>query len=582
VQSLRSSGPRVTVLGILADKAARALFPKVVRERLFLTADLTEGVTLAEQNPPDVAFVEIGMGEGAGLALVHHLKAVVPNVVVYALASRHALEAAANAVALGGAGLIMMPVGGDEILSAIDAVKARLAEKAMRADLERASRAYAQAAGWMAHVAGLAAAPGRTAAAEQLVEVLIDATGAAGAAVYLAAGERPNELTRAAASPTLDKSPPLGMEAEVLEYAHNERLLVVPLTLGAIRAGHLLLSEPGALSNHSGGPRLDGVVKLLATQAACAFALLGEREKSGAAVIKDPSSSAYSFAYYVDVAGREIDKARRYGRRFAIATVAFEAAADRKLPPMSHAEMADQLLKAARDTDVLAHVDEHEFHLLMPETDGLGAHAARRRVIARISERIGKALPAGLLVGVSTFPHDGSDLSQLLRVARRRAEAMRYSLVRRLGPDQTSVLDLADAFGWELEVPPVDAIFAARPLELPLADVAALGSAVVGDALRGGATLVVVAQNDKLGLGAAVRAALGPPRENVTLHAVDVRAAIPGDGIEALAVLAEHGAYAVLGRSEKGFVRGLHTADPLLADTLAERLGRAAGLRLFT
>jgi hypothetical protein len=131
-------------------------------------------------------------------------------------------------------------------------------------------------------------------------------------------------------------------------------------------------------------------------------------------------------------------------------------------------------------------------------------------------------------------------------------------------------------------VPPAEAIFAARPLELPVADVAALGSAVVGDALRGGATLVVVAQNEKFGLGAAVRAALGPPRDNVIHHAVDVRAAMPGDGIEALAVLAEHGAYAVIGRCEKGIVRGLHAADPLLADTLAERLGRAAGLRLFT
>jgi hypothetical protein len=29
-------------------------------------------------------------------------------------------------------------------------------------------------------------------------------------------------------------------------------------------------------------------------------------------------------------------------------------------------------------------------------------------------------------------------------------------------------------------------------------------------------------------------------------------------------------------------VRGLHAADPLLADLLAERLGRAAGLRLFS
>jgi hypothetical protein len=183
---------------------------------------------------------------------------------------------------------------------------------------------------------------------------------------------------------------------------------------------------------------------------------------------------------------------------------------------------------------------------------------------------------------VSTFPHDGANLSQLLRVARRRAEATRHSLVRRLAPDQSGLADILDAFGWELEAPPPHVISAARPLELPLGDAVGLAAAVVGDALRGGATLLVAAHHETLALGAAVRSALGPPRENVTLHTVDVRAAGSSDTIEALAVLAEHGAYALIGRREDGVVRGLHAADPLLADLLADRLGRAAGLRIFT
>jgi hypothetical protein len=78
-----------------------------------------------------------------------------------------------------------------------------------------------------------------------------------------------------------------------------------------------------------------------------------------------------------------------------------------------------------------------------------------------------------------------------------------------------------------------------------------------------------------------VRASLGSPRDNVTLHAIDVRAA-SGENVEAISVIAEHGSYALIGRTEGGVVRGLHAADPLLADLLAERLGRAAGLRLFS
>ena len=253
----QTPGPRLTVLAILSDGAARELLPKVVRDRLLITDNLSEGLVLAEQSPPDVAFVEIGMGDGAGLALVHHLKAVVPQVAIYALSSRLALEAAANAIALGGAGLIMMPVGGDEILSAIGAVKLKLADRAMRADLERASLAYARAAGWMARTAALAGSASRTAAAEQLVAVVLEATGAAGAAVYLTAGERPGELSRAAASPSLERSPSLGLDAALLDYARRERLLVVPLAVGPIRAGHLLLAPPpeGPESRGRASPR---------------------------------------------------------------------------------------------------------------------------------------------------------------------------------------------------------------------------------------------------------------------------------------------------------------------------------------
>ncbi|MEO7331666.1 MAG: response regulator [Minicystis sp.] len=607
-------GTRSTVLAVVADVTAAALFPKLIlQDRLLLTGDLAEGLTLAGAENPEVAFVEIGINGGAGLAMVHHLKAVVPGITIFALSSRSALEAAANAVALGGAGLLMMPIGGDEVLSAVASVRVRLAEKAMRIEVEQASLTYARVAGWLGRVAELADSSNRRSAAEQLVEVLTEATSSPGAAVYLGANDKPTELTRAAVSPALEHLPAFGMESEIMEQARKERLLVVPLATRTLRAGHVLLAEPRASTLGAGlltadgkplsgplsqtapasratsggrtspaslrGPagRFDGLVKLLATQAAASFALLGERERTGGAPLKDPASSAYSFAYYVDVAGREIDKARRYQRRFAIATVAFDApgAAGPSAP-----EMADLLLNAARDTDILARVDDHEFHLLMPETDGLGAHGSRRRVLARFAEK-GGARPAGLMVGVATFPHDGQDLSQLLRVARRRAEASRGSIVHRLGHEQGKLVDLIDLVAWDAAPPPPQEIAAPRAIELSLPDAAALAATVVADALRGGTALITVAHHPGLTLGAAVRAALGTPRDNVTLHAVDVRAT-QGEEVEALSVIAEHGAYAFIGRSRGGMIKGLHAADSLLADCLAERLGRAAGLRIFS
>lgn len=562
------------VLAVVADPASREVVTKVIPHGLVITEELGQAVALAESHRPDIAFVEVGLQDGAGLALVHHLKAVLPRLAVYALASRRALDTAANAVALGGAGLIIMPPGGDEILSAVEAVRDRLRDEALRSETEAMARNHAILASWAAAIGRVAEAPTRASAASQLLDAICGSTsdrGPSDGAVYLRAGG--SSFLLVAATDGLLDLPRAFAEEALADLLQREHLQEVPVTIGGVVSGHVCLRGSTPLASPD-------MAALFSSQVSLALSIAGERERSGGAAIKDPGSSAYSFAYYVDVAGREIARAERYSRRFAIATIAFDRADGD--PPMTHAEMADQILKAARDTDVLAHVEEHEFQLLMPETDGLGAHAARRRVLTRIAERVGRLLPDGLRIGFATYPHDGTDLSRLLRVARRRAEATRYSLVRRFAPDQSGLSDLLDAIAWDLDAPEPEATFAARRLELPVTDAAALGGAVVTDALRGGGAIIVLAANDKLGLGSAVKAALPPPRENLTLHVVDVRASARCGDLEAVAILAEHGTYALVGRNERGVVHGIHAADPLLADVLAERLGRAAGLRLLT
>jgi ActR/RegA family two-component response regulator len=605
----------LTVLAVIGDEATRTLFPRVIpSDRLLLASDLAEGIALAQDRSPDVAFVDVGIGDGAGLAMVHHLKALAPEATVFALATKAQLESGAHAVALGGAGLFLLPLGGDEVLNAVGSVRLRLAERALRIQLEQESARSARAAGWIARLAELADARDRNAAAQQLAEVLMEATSAAASAVYLVVGEQSTELVRAAATAALDRAPAYGTEADILDFARREQLVVVPLALRKVVAGHVLLqNDPGRSSAFPTGkrpestgsvrrraPLLDGLVKLLAAQATTALALLGERERAtGGAAMKDPTSSAYSFAYYVDVAGREIDKAKRYMRRFSIATIVIEPEEDPAPDPIgdfawwlgepsstaiSPGQVAEQLLHAVRDTDVLARVDENEFQLLMPETAGLDAHACHRRMLSRLAESDKSAgyLPKGLLVGLATFPHDGQGLTQLLRIARRRADATKASIVHRISQDQRSIAELCELLLQDSARTdgPV-AISAPRAFELSLPDTVMLAASVVRSALRGGAVFIAVAHHEGLNLGAAVRAILGPPREDVVMHALDLRASPDCRDIEALCVLAEHGAYALIGRSQGGMVRGIHAADPLLADFLAERLGRAAGLRVF-
>jgi ActR/RegA family two-component response regulator/GGDEF domain-containing protein len=558
---------------MVADGPSRDVLAKVLGgHRLLLARDAAHAIELAEAEQPEVALVDVSVSDGAGLAMVHHIKALAPASTVYALALPTALEAGTHAIALGGAGLIVLPLAGDEILNVLAGVITQRAARRRTAEVERSARAHEQTAAWFTQLAELAELD-RATAAGRLASVLMVATDASGALVYLAAGGAA-ELGRAFASAGLERAPAFGTEMEILGVATQMGLFVVPLVVRKLSIGHVLLKDPNPTTT-------DGLLGALAAQAATALALLTEREHaSGGGSMKDPTSSAYSFAYYADVAGREIDKARRHNRRFSIATVVLEA--NESLPVGAAAEVADQLLKAARDIDVLARVDEREFHLLLPECDGMGAHASRRRMLGRLRSSSQGHLAEKLLVGLATFPQDGRDLSRLLRAARRRAEDVKDSIVHHVEADAVTLGDLIDALGQRKSAPPQPfAITKARSFELSLADLTELATAVVTESLRGGSTFIAVAHHAGLCLGAAVRAAVGPLSDGSVLHALDTQAATDGHPIEALAVFAEHGAYALVGRSEGGVVRGIHAADPLLADLLCSLIGRAAGLRIF-
>jgi GGDEF domain-containing protein/ActR/RegA family two-component response regulator len=609
------------VVAVVADASTIQLMHRTLDtsgDRLTVATDLAEGLARAASEVPDVVLVDVALGKNAGLAVVHHVRAISPGVQVYALARAEHLALGAQAVALGGTGVLMMPLSGDELLTALSDVRTRRAEREVRMRLEREAAASRRGVSVVTQVAEIAEARNRRDAAERLARLLVESAGAKRALVYLPAGEGSRQLMRVSTAGNVPESPAFCDDMEVLSWAADAGLEVIRLTVRKEHMGLVLLG---------GAPRRGVVepfpfVELMAAQAATALALIGEREKSHRGAMKDPSSSAYTFAYFVDVAGREIDKARRHGRRFALATLSIEPGVEEPagvetgladagtshvpsepLPSTERAsdqpssdflhprepsvEVAERVLSVVRDTDVLARVDETEFYLLLPETGGMGAHTCRRRILRQIGRARGQRQASGptfeLTVGVATFPHDGSDLSQLLRVAKHRADASRNSVVRRMRLDRLALGDLVDALFWKLgditgahdggcDLP--------RSVELPIMDLVGLAVAAVDEAARGGAVRVVATQHSGMCIGSAVRTALSAADDEVRFDAVDV-SHVPGCGdLEALGIIAEHGAYSLVGRLERSVVRAVHAADPVFADLLVQRLGEAAGVRL--
>jgi GGDEF domain-containing protein/ActR/RegA family two-component response regulator len=567
------------ILAIVDSPPVADLFFKVFGpsdDRLFVASTLSEGLALAASEAPDLAFVDVSLGHNAGLALVHHVRAVAPRAAVYALARVEALDVGAQAVALGGAGLIMLPASGDELLSAAAEVRTRLAAETERRHLEQRALLAQRATEFAGHIAALVECVDRRDAAKKLAPIFVEMTGAETALVYVPATEGSKALVQLSAVGAMRSAPSFTDEMGLVTFAEQNDCDVVPLAVRQLAEGHVLLA--GLPAHFAAADR--ALLELLAGQAATTLALLGERERVARGAIKDSTTSAYTFAYFVDIAGREIDKARRYARRFALATIALDENAEAQSN-----DLAEVILSAVRDTDILARVDEREFYLLMPETGGIGAQSCRRRVLQAAASRAGQpgswGVPAELSIGVATYPHDGTDLSRLLRAAKRRAELSRHSVVRALDGN-LPLPDLAD----ELLRLPAGVVSEAdferpRSIVLSLRQGIDVAIAAVSDAVRGGSALVAVGHHPELGLSSSVRAHLGHEREGLSLHTLNLTGVRGCRNLQVLTVIAEHGAYFLVGRSRAGNLHAVHGADPIMVDLVTLRSGQAAGVRLL-
>jgi diguanylate cyclase (GGDEF)-like protein len=323
--------------------------------------------------------------------------------------------------------------------------------------------------------------------------------------------------------------------------------------------------------------------------------------------LRDRDTGAYNLAYFVDYAGKEFYKARRYGRAFSLVVVSVDNAeqmrkeAGREPYRRALRDLVGAISRVARDADILAKVSDGEYYLLLPETDYFGALMFLRRAVAEARgedsiRELEQRCPVLLSMGAAAFPKDGEDYDELLHLARARVQEQRGSLLRRL-----HLGDLAPNAFWEL----ADLLLsdASRiPESSPSARLAAdreLFAAVQREAAREIARdprargLLYVGTRERLA-GAPVLAPLPPGEVAARAGDASVRVYLLGprgrDGAplghplvtevyldgdprftahEFLLFLSEHSAYGLL--SGPGG-RAFHTADAPLVDALVAKL----------
>jgi diguanylate cyclase (GGDEF)-like protein len=414
-------------------------------------AQIADGVTDAlmrlTREPFDLVLLSLAMPNGGGLALVHHLRALYPDVDVVCVASSAEIEQSAHAMALGVLTTVMRPLTGDAVLVAADRARERRMLIRERARLSAEGATSRRRSAMYARCAAFVSETEQDAVATHVLDACAGEVSSLAAAIYVPEDSNALRLVRIAASGQAELLPKALEASEVSAMSPTElivedgpRVRILLLGDSAVACVVELLRETDTAL---GADELESL-QVVAALGTAAFAAAKKVELIARGGIKDPETSAYTFAYFGDAAGREIDRAARHGRRFGLLTVAVDGLESARAALDTHGALelrravADAILDAVRDSDVLARVEDDEFYLLLPETGLLGALTCRRRIEERLHAlreglRASPSEPLVPVIGVAVYPQDGSDLGRLLRAGRRRSERSRRGVFRKLG-----------------------------------------------------------------------------------------------------------------------------------------------------
>ncbi len=430
-------------------------------DRVVAVREPAEALAKVRSEKIDLVLVSLTLPSDGGLALVHHLRALDPSCDLVVMASADDRASVAQASSLGAATTVLKPLSGDDLLLAVDRVRERrvlLAEHAQveteRKSRKRRARAYRRCLPFVEE-----SEPSLL--PEMIVDVFAGEFEASRVVLYLPAaddaetlvvagvhGEGPAPADRQVAR--LPEKDAL-RAGEVVLLDADGRHLLVPLHASHTLVGLAEIRIPAEV------PAADvEAARVVADLAAASLRNARRFEALARSGIKDPTTSAYTFAYFVDHAGREIDKARRYGRQFSLGILTLDGMEKARRQAGADGvhrlslRIVDAMLEVVRDTDVVARVEDDEIHVFMPETGALGSVTCRRRVEERLSstpEIVEALLGLGLeaTMGLATYPGDGSDLSSLLRRCRLTSERVKGGTLRRLDLRGRGFWDIVDA-----------------------------------------------------------------------------------------------------------------------------------------
>src|SRR5579859_1454744 len=204
--------------------------------------------------------------------------------------------------------------------------------------------------------------------------------------------------------------------------------------------------------------------------------------------VTDPLTGLYNRRLFGESFEKELNRARRYGLPLGIVILdlhRFKEVNDKYGHPRGDEVLraaATTLQRALRTSDSAFRIGGDEFALLLPQTDAVQAIALSRRVETVFAETL-RPLQLTFAVamdhGVATFPQDGDQSDQLIRVADERLYRFKHANHLRTAPDSSRATAPPPAAQPAAQSP--ISISAGRTAEKVSADIAVASSAAAGD-----------------------------------------------------------------------------------------------------
>ena len=415
----------------------------------------------------DVVLTDVELPDTDGGAFVREVRERHPDVEIVVLASSSDVKTAVGCMKDGAADYLLKPIERDALRHTLDSLFERRRLELEHHRLMQENLDYMGELSLYERGMGLFATLSLEPLAERIVDGLCLETGAQGAVLWVAPSEDSEGLRLAAAKGLvrlLDEpeeiskrrlpeelagiEDPLG-GARRVDDKHEVGGLEAPagaLYVPFIQGGRMLalarLTDKLEAEDFQDADRaaVEKFVEIagLALGNALRFRSLERRS------FKDPTTKAYTLAYFEDLTRNEIHKASRFGRPFSLLKLELGDLAPIRRglsdPEIGHwlESVVYQVARALRSTDLVAAESESRYRVLLPEPDALGASVLKRR-IRELLERDGHLQPEGsdhvsrVSLAAATFPADGDQLEGLVRALDGRLEEESRSIVRDLG-----------------------------------------------------------------------------------------------------------------------------------------------------